>query len=334
MTARAGATRRRHTKNEAAPMASSTASATANATARRDMRIAVATRPHSRNTPRTPWPVTRRRACPSAITVSALRLVFSSRTRIARASSDSGHAADEEEEEASSDEYSRDVSRGTPSRARCRTRHTSRSTRAMVATPASRSGCAAGLARYDARDTEHASFATRRSAAPSLAPIRRPTTSCDRRAMRSLPASTLRRVASVSSEALVVAAAADAASITSESRSSPAAAIGLRTSSSVSSKDPEAEPADAADESSLASSEAVFVVVRSGAAASSSPVASPWTPFVFSASPGSSFRNSSAMRSQRTELSCSLRKASRIKRRPSGVAGAIARRMAYGKDAV
>ena len=40
------------------------------------------------------------------------------------------------------------------------------------------------------------------------------------------------------------------------------------------------------------------------------------------------------MRSQRTELSCSLRKASRIARRPSGVAGAIARRIAYGKDAV
>ena len=180
-----------------------------------------------------------------------------------------GPAADEEEE-ASHYVARRLPSRDTPLetspelRACCRTLHTSRSTSAMVATPASRSGRAAGLDRYDARDTEQASLATSAKRgtllgahqAPHhlLRPARDQLLAGVLRAQRAWPH--LLRGARVA-----VAAAAAAESITSDSRFSPARMRAARVS--VSSTDPEAaRSAERLASSPIGSSLDVVVITK------------------------------------------------------------------------
>ena len=120
-------------------------------------------------------PLHSRFRCPSAMTMIALRCVFSSRARIARASSDSGHAS-----------FPSSFAALAPSRSFFRTPKKSLARPVSCLLPASHSGLASGEVMYTAMDTELASLATLRSAAPSLAPMSRETTACDRRAMSSL----------------------------------------------------------------------------------------------------------------------------------------------------
>mmetsp|Transcript_4548 Transcript_4548/g.18732 ORF Transcript_4548/g.18732 Transcript_4548/m.18732 type:complete len:292 (+) Transcript_4548:2240-3115(+) len=291
------------------------------------------------------------------MTAIALRCVFSSLARISRASFDSGQASFPS---FPSEALAR-------SRSSFRTPKKSFATRVSCADPASHSGFASGEVMYMARDTEFASFATLRSAAPSLAPMSRDTTACERLLMSSLGSppnvSSGVRGAPFSFREMVMrpsasrpgprplssgrpsrdpaitggdptasftmpslsflsdAAAAAAVSITSASIASAALAIGAIIAASASSRETSSDGETGVDEAPATRSANISFSISSSVLEATSKVSSP-EPEAFPPP------TSSVMRSHLTLLSCSLRNASRIALRPSGVAGAIALRIA------